>query len=336
MMLTCREGVQKEATSETNTPKVMMCGYRKERRRAVGRRGKKKKLQRENEKRVLIWSALVIAACSGCQRTWLNPDLCQQHEEVVRQTHNKTCCSWVLRNRGWGERSECSLWARLCVWHLRPPPHKLTQVVHRRPGRMFVCRPKPHISSVSKSEKEWPHSLSENRALVRKTASPIPLIQPLSADHVGEVRMDKPGCCSIALGQFHAHKRSQGSVKAHSSLNSRPSNPFMLLYSLSCSVCVCVCVCFILTHTVSSLEGACQMSVLRLGAIKPVVMMKEFICHLFPQLKSNWVIEILIRLALVFHLHCFWASLSPHLCSNSHCWRYTSVFSDFCAEQESS
>lgn len=44
MMLTCREGVQKEATSETNTLKVMMCGYRKERRRAVGRRERKKKV----------------------------------------------------------------------------------------------------------------------------------------------------------------------------------------------------------------------------------------------------------------------------------------------------
>ena len=46
MMLTCREGVQKEATSETN---VMMCGYRKERRRAVGRREKKKVVAAERK-----------------------------------------------------------------------------------------------------------------------------------------------------------------------------------------------------------------------------------------------------------------------------------------------
>ena len=59
MMLTCREGVQKEATSETNTPKVMMCGYRKERRRAVGRRGKKKSC-REKMKREFSLEALLL------------------------------------------------------------------------------------------------------------------------------------------------------------------------------------------------------------------------------------------------------------------------------------
>lgn len=61
MMLTCREGVQKEATSETNTLKVMMCGYRKERRRAVGRREKKKGSScREKMKREFSFEALLL------------------------------------------------------------------------------------------------------------------------------------------------------------------------------------------------------------------------------------------------------------------------------------
>lgn len=137
------------------------------------------------------------------------------------------------------------------------------------------------ICSFSKSE--WPYSLPENCALVRQKVPQSPSSLLVNCcPRVGEVWMDKPGCCSIALGQFRAHKRSQGSVKARSSLNSRPSNPFVLSYqnSLFCSVCD--------THSaVWRGGGACQMSVLRLGAIKPVVMMKECICHLFLLLWSN-------------------------------------------------
>lgn len=53
------------------------------------------------------------------------------------------------------------------------------------------------------------------------------------------------------------------------------------------------------------------MSVLCLGAIKLVVRMKEFICHLFLLLQSNCVIAILIRATLFFR---FSVSLVPHLC----------------------
>lgn len=130
-----------------------------------------------------------------------------------------------------------------------PVPLNLSQVVYR-------CS-RVNLNHISFSKSEWPHSLSENCVLMRKRKkkrTPIPLIQPLSTDHVGEVPMDKPGCCSTARGQFHAHKRSQGSVKAHSSLNSRPSNPFMLLYQIT-SLALCMCCTHTHTHTQQSGGG---------------------------------------------------------------------------------
>lgn len=240
-------------------------------------------------------------------------------------------CCWVLRNRGWGKRSECSLWVRLCFWHSISGHHCGSCASQTLSGclPMFVCWPKPQLLFL----KGRVASFSVWKLLSWENQPPVPLIQPLSTDHVGEVPMDKPGCCPTALGQFHAHKHSQGSVKAHSSLNSRPSDPFMLFCQIT-SLALCVCVSHTHTHTLSSLEGARQMSVFHLGAIKPVVIMKEFIFHLFLLLESNWVIEILIRLAFVFHLHCLSASLIPHLYFN--CWSYTSVFKDFYVVIESS
>lgn len=185
-----------------------------------------------------------------CSLFWQSEDLtepwplCQQHEEVVRQTHNE---KEKLRLRG----EKCVFPLSLSLfWHSTSGHHRgfcalrAPQTVYQWSHCMFVCPPKPHFLFPPRAK--WPHSLSELHALMRKTG-PIPLIQPLSTDHVGEVWMDKTGCCSIALGQFHAHKRSQGSVKAHSSVNSHPPNPFMLLYQiLFCSIWVCVC--FIYAH----------------------------------------------------------------------------------------
>lgn len=126
----------------------------------------------------------------------------------------------------------------------------------------------------------------------------IPLIRPLSTAHVDGVQMDKPGCCSIEHGQFHAHKHSQGSVRAQSC--STP-NRFMLLYQksllLSLSLSLSLCASLSLpctykhtpthTHTQQFRRGhaRCQRSVLE--QLNLVVMMKEFICHLFLQLKTN-------------------------------------------------
>lgn len=240
-------------------------------------------------------------------------------------------CCWVLRNRGWGKRSECSLWACLCFWHSTSGHHCGCCALQTLSGclLMFTCWPKPQLLFLKKQAA----SFSAWKLLSWEKQPPVPLIQPLSTDHVGEVPMDKPGCCSTALGQFHAHKRSQGSVKAHSSLNSRPPNPFMLFYQIT-SPALCMCFMHRHAHTQQSWGGMPDVSVSFLGAIKPVVIMKEFIFHLFLLLKSNWVIEILIRLAFVFHLHCFSASLIPHLYFN--CWSYTSVFKDFYVELESS
>lgn len=152
--MTCIEGVHNKATSVTNPLKNMISGYRKERRGAVGRR---KRVVAEQRK----WKESSRSQLSCyCSLFWLSEDLtepwplCQQHEEVVRQTHNKTWCSWVLRNRGWGEREvHVPFWVCLCFLarHLRPPPRFLclTNSLRLLYQAACVCRPEPHLLSLS-------------------------------------------------------------------------------------------------------------------------------------------------------------------------------------------
>lgn len=75
-----------------------------------------------------------------CSLFWLSEDLtepwprCLQHEEVVRQTHNKKWCSWVLRSPG------CSL--RVCCWH-GTSGHRRGSPASQAPprGRLSAVRP---------------------------------------------------------------------------------------------------------------------------------------------------------------------------------------------------
>lgn len=166
MTLKSMKGVHNKATSETNSLKNMISGYRKWRRGVVGRR---KKVVAEQRK----WNECSRFQHSCyCSLFWLSEDLtepwplCQQHEEVVRQTHNKTWCSWVLRNQGWGERSACSLCVCLCFWHCTSGHHHISCAPQTPLDCLSTIR--PHVN-LNLFLKEWVASFSKNSALMRKT-----------------------------------------------------------------------------------------------------------------------------------------------------------------------
>ncbi len=117
-------------------------GHKTEKTGVVGRRKKVIAVQRKCEQ----------SSCY-CSLFWLSEDLtepwplCQQHEEVVRQTHNKMWCSWVLRNRDWGKGSECSLWVCLRFWHGTSGHHCGSCASQSLPGSPSTIRPRVCVPS---------------------------------------------------------------------------------------------------------------------------------------------------------------------------------------------
>lgn len=88
-----------------------------------------------------------------CSLFWLSEDLtepwplCQQHEEVVRQSHNKTWCSWVLRNWSCRERSAGSPLVCLRFWHNTSGHHRSSCVSQALSDWLSTIRPHVCVST---------------------------------------------------------------------------------------------------------------------------------------------------------------------------------------------
>lgn len=244
--------------------KEVIPGQEEESRGVAGGANKTQQLSRENEKQVLVSERLVIAACSGCQRTCLNPDLsaCSMRKWLDRLTTRRAAGSMRVE-KPW------LFPLTWCFWHgtSGPPPGPL------KPSSAARLSVMGSLAGGALFVHYFQLILSTTLLWGKSTPNTTNLTPPLLTTWLKQ-RL-----------QLHTHKQS-GLSENTLLVELPPSKSPLIVLPSSLLCCVYMCVCSF-PHTLSSLEGTCQMSELRIGVIKLVVMIKAFTCHLFLLLKSN-------------------------------------------------